>query len=189
LKEYGAMKIVTAACIVIAALAGSLALGGCLFVRETEHRIKLNDEGGGEALVRLIDIRSDGTTDSLVTADLEDMFASFEVNVEREFERRGRTLVGKKFVLEGDTLSAELRYTFGKLTAVEGLLVTGEELAIIVAEDREIVRTNGSVSAWHQNTQKIAWPRDAGRLMYRVRERAVPPSVLLGPKYRERVEQ
>jgi hypothetical protein len=183
------MKIVTAACVAVAALAGSLALSGCLFVRETEHRIKLNDEGGGEALVRLIDIRSDGTTDSSVTADLEDMLASFEGDVEKEFERRGRTLVGRKLVLEGDTLNAELKYTFGRLTAVEGLLVTAEELAIIVAEDREIVRTNGTVSAWHQNTQKIAWPRDARRLMYRVRERVVPPSVPLGPQYRKRVEQ
>ena len=183
------MKMTTAASAVLAILAGSIVLSGCLFVRETEHRIKLNDDGGGEAWVHLIDIRSDGQTDSSVTADLDDMLVSFKGDVEKEFERRGRTLVAKTFVLQGDTLNAELQYSFRKLSAIEGLLATSEELSIIVSQEREIVRTNGTVSPWHQNTQKISWPRDARRLLYRVRERVVPPSVLLGPKYRQRMEK
>jgi len=183
------MRITTSVRGLFAILAGSVILSGCLFVRETEHRIKVNEDGGGEAWIRLIDLRSDGTTDSSVTADLEGMLASFEGDVDKEFERRGRTLVAKKFLLKGDTLSAELQYSFGKLTAIEGLLVTPEELAIVVSQEREIVRTNGTVTAWHQNTQKIAWPRDSDRLFYRVRERVVPPSVMLGPKYRQRIEQ
>ncbi|MBP1653518.1 MAG: hypothetical protein H6Q28_74 [Bacteroidetes bacterium] len=183
------MKSTSVAVAVLAALAGSLMLGGCLLVRETEHRIKLNDDGGGEAWLRLVDIRSDGETDSAVTVDLEDMLASFERDVEREFELRGRTLVAKKFVLQGDTLSAELQYSFGKLAGIEGLLVNASELAIVVAEEREIVRTNGTVSPWHQNSQKISWPRDAQRLMYRVRERTVPSSVPLGPGYRQRMQK
>lgn len=183
------MRITASVRSLLAILAGSFVLSGCLFVRETEHRIRVNEDGGGEAWVRLIDIRSDGTTDSSVTADLEDMLASFEMEVDKEFERRGRTLVAKKLLLGGDTLNAELRYSFGRLTAIEGLLVTSEELAIIVSREREIVRTNGTVTAWHQNTQKISWPRDSARLLYRVRERVVPPSVMLGPKYRQRMEQ
>jgi hypothetical protein len=183
------MRITASVRTLLAILAGSLVLSGCLFVRETEHRIKVNEDGGGEAWVRLIDIRSDGTTDSSVTADLEDMLASSEGDVDKEFERRGRTLVAKKFLLKGDTLSAELQYSFRKLTSIEGLLVTSEELAIVVSQEREIVRTNGIVTAWHQNTQKISWPRDSERLFYRVRERVVPPSVMLGPKYRQRMEQ
>jgi hypothetical protein len=183
------MIITTSVRTLLAVLAGSFVLSGCLFVRETEHRIKVNEDGGGEAWVRLIDIRSDGKTDSSVAADLANMLASFEVDVDREFERRGRTLVAKKFLLKGDTLNAELQYSFGKLSAIEGLLVTSEELAIVVSQEREIVRTNGTVTAWHQNTQKITWPRNSERLLYRVRERVVPPSVMLGPKYRQRMEQ
>ncbi len=174
---------------VLAALAGALVLSGCLFVRETEHRIRLNSEGGGEAWVRLMDIRSDGQTDSSVTADLNDMLTSFLEDLQKDFERRGRTLAARKFLVQGDTLNAELQYTFTELTAVEGLLATNEEFAIIVSEEREIVRTNGTVGPWHQGAQKISWPRDAERLMYRVRERVVPPTVLLGPKYRQRLEK
>lgn len=183
------MTITTSVRTLLAVLAGSLVLSGCLFVRETEHRIKVNEDGGGEAWVRLIDIRSDGTTDSSVAADLDNMLASFEGDADKEFERRGRTLVAKQFLLKGDTLNAELRYSFGKLAAIEGLLVTSDQLAIVVSQEREIVRTNGTVTAWHQNTQKITWPRNSERLLYRVRERVVPPSVMLGPKYRQRMEQ
>jgi hypothetical protein len=172
----------------LAALGGALLLSGCLFIRETEHRIKLNDDGGGEAQVKLVDIRSDGTTDSAVTADIDVMLASYQGDIDVEFERRGRTLLSKKFLTSGDTLSAELQYSFRKLTAIEGLLVTANELSIIVAQEREIVKTNGTVSQWHQNSQKISWPRDAERLMYRIRERVIPPGVMLGRAYRQRIE-
>ena len=40
-------------------------LSGCILVRTTEHRISLRPDGGGEAVLRLIDIRSDETVDSL----------------------------------------------------------------------------------------------------------------------------
>jgi hypothetical protein len=179
------MKTLSTAITVAGMLLAPLLLDGCLFVRETEHRIKLNDEGGGEAMVRLVDIRSDGETDSAVTADMNDLLASFQGEVLKEFERKGRKLVGKRLTVQGDTLNAEFQYTFGSLASVEGLMVSAQELAIIVSEEREIVRTNGSVQAWHRNATKISWPRDAERLMYRVRERVVPSSVLLGPKYRQ----
>jgi hypothetical protein len=172
----------------LALLALALGLCGCLFVRETEHRIKLNDDGSGEAQLRLVDIRSDGATDSAVTSDLNDMMASFESDLEDEFARRGRTLEAKRLLVQGDTLNAELLYSFRKLTAIEGLMVTPDELAIIVGPEREIVRTNGTIRPWHQNSLKISWPRDAERMLYRIRERTVPPSVMLGSQYRTRTE-
>jgi hypothetical protein len=166
----------------------ALVLCGCLFVRETEHRVKLNDDGSGEAQLRLVDIRSDGATDSAVTADLNDMLASFESDLEDEFARRGRTLQAKRLLVQGDTLHAELQYAFRRLSAIEGLMVTPDELAIIVGPEREIVRTNGTVRPWQQNSLKISWPRDAERMLYRIRERTVPPSVMLGLHYRRRTE-
>ena len=53
-------------------LAVLVLLPGCILIRSTEHRISVNDDGTGEAVLRLIDLRSDEMADSLVAARLPD---------------------------------------------------------------------------------------------------------------------
>ncbi|MEW6509739.1 MAG: hypothetical protein AB1428_02135 [Bacteroidota bacterium] len=162
--------------------AGTL-LQGCLLVRSTEHRIWLNGNGGGEAIMRLIDIRSDGATDSARVRDFGIMMASVELDGLKEFEQFGRKVIKKQFRVSGDTLSAEITYTFAALEALEGMKVTEDEISVTVNDAREIVRTNGSVSSGELNTKHISWPRDARRLMYEISERSMPPSTSLAGLY------
>lgn len=96
-------------------LAAGVLFQGCLLVRTTEHRIKLNDGGGGEAYMRLTDIRSDGVTDSARFHDFGVMMASAELEGIKDFERNGRKVTSKQFLMNGDTLSAEITYTFTEL--------------------------------------------------------------------------
>lgn len=71
----------------VAALA--VALPSCLLIRTTEHRIRLNENGSGEAMMRLIDIRSDGKTDSALARDYSIMMASVQKEGVVEFEKGG----------------------------------------------------------------------------------------------------
>ncbi len=158
-------------------------LPGCLVIRTTEHRVRMNQDGSGDAVVKLIDIRSDGATDSAVVHDFEVMMASFEKNGVEDFEQAGRRVTDKVMYTRGDTLFAEISYTFPSLDAIEGLRITPEELFVVVSVDREIVRTNGKISQMEESSRKIAWSRDAGRLAYMIRERHMPPSTLLGALY------
>ncbi len=172
-------------------IACSLALGaalavilpGCLLIGTTEHRIKLNANGSGEAMMRLIDIRSDAPTDSALARDYSVMMASVQKEGVTEFEQGGRKVTSKKFYASGDTLTAELIYTFPRLDQVEGLKVKDDELFVVVHEGREIVRTNGKIRSWIHGSQRIVWPRDAKRLMYQIHEKALPPGVSLAPLY------
>jgi hypothetical protein len=165
--------------------ATSLLLPACLIVRTTEHHIKLNKNGGGEAMMRLVDIRSDARTDSLVARDYAVMMASVQNEGVKEFEKGGRKVKSKLFYAGGDTLSAEIVYSFPNLEQIEGLKIKKDELFIVVNEGREIVRTNGSVKSWIKNGHRIVWPRDATRLMYVITETALPPSVSLASLYRQ----
>jgi hypothetical protein len=167
------------------ALSASLAtfLPACLLIQTTEHRIKLNENGSGEATMRLIDIRSDAPTDSALARDYSVMMASVQKEGLTEFEQGGRKVLSKRFYASGDTLTAEINYTFPTLDQIEGLKVKKDELFVVVHEGREIVRTNGKVRSWVRGSQRIVWPRDAKRLMYQIREITLPKSVSLAPLY------
>jgi hypothetical protein len=159
-------------------------LSGCILVRTTEHRISLKPDGGGEAVLRLIDIRSDETVDSLAEGDFRVMMSSFEDEAIQDFEETGRTVSSKRLFARDDTLYAEIAYTFESLNAVEGLHVTDDELYVVINDSRDIVRTNGKVESWQKGSQRIVWDLDAARLFFQIREKSLPPSTSLARFYR-----
>lgn len=160
-------------------------LCGCILIRTTEHRISLNPDGSGEAVLRLIDIRSDETVDSLAERDFRIMMSSFEDDAVKEFEEGGRLVTGKQMFARKDTLYAEIAYTFESLEAIEGLRVTEDELYLIVNDSRDVVRTNGRVEEWQKNLHRIVWERDARRLFFQIREKVLPPSTSLARFYEQ----
>lgn len=172
--------------LLVSMLAG---LSGCILIRTTEHRISINDDGSGEAVLRLIDLRSDETADSLVRRDFRVMMSSFEREGIEDFSRRGRTVARKIMYAREDTLMAEISYTFESLDAVEGLHVTERELYVVVAGSRDVIRTNGRVEEWQDDARRIVWTRNARRLLFQIREKTLPPSVSLAPLYRELQEK
>lgn len=161
----------------------SVLLPGCLLVSTTEHRVKLNDDGSGEAVLRMIDIRSDGSSDSSVAVDFGFMMAAFDSEGVRQFEAEGRHITAKQFNVRNDTLVAEVTYSFKNLDAIEGLHITKDALYVVVGEDREILKTNGKTSSDKHNAVRITWSRDARRLMYTIRERSFPKSTSLAGMY------
>jgi hypothetical protein len=160
-------------------------LPGCIFVRTTDHRLRMNTDGSGQALLRLIDIRSDQAVDSLVTRDFDEMMLAYNKPGIEEFERTGRRVTSKQFSVHGDTLILEIAYTFQKLEAVEGLRLTADGIYVAVGEGREIVRTDGKVESWKGGTKRIVWDTDASHLQYVIRETNAPPTVSLASLYRK----
>jgi hypothetical protein len=168
----------------LATVAMLVLLPGCIFIRTTEHRISVNDDGSGEAVLRLIDLRSDETADSLVQHDFRIMMSSYEKEGEEQFSRQGRTITKKKLFTMGDTLNAEIAYTFEHLQTLEGMHVTIDEIYVVVPSSRRVVRTNGKIEPWTPEAVRIVWTRNARRLLYQITEVTIPPSTSLAPFYR-----
>ena len=157
---------------------------GCILIRTTEHRISVNEDGSGEAVLRLVDLRSDEMADSLVQRDFRIMISSYEKEGAEQFSREGRSITEKKLYTIADTLYAEIGYRFAQLTALEGMHVTGEEIYVVVPATRHVVRTNGKVQPWSSEAVRIVWKRDARRLIYQITENSLPPSTSLARFYR-----
>jgi len=164
-------------------LLAALLLPGCLLIRTTEHWVTLKPDGSGDAKLRLVDIRTDAPTDSLAARDYSVMMTSIEKEGIEEFERGGRKVTSKQFIASGDTLTAEITYTFPNINEVEGLKFRHNEMFLVVNEGREIVKTNGSVESWVKGAKRIVWPRDARHLMYQISEKKMPAARSLAPLY------
>jgi hypothetical protein len=168
---------------VLAVVALTAGLSGCILIRTTEHRINLRPDGGGEAVLRLIDIRTDELADSLAERDFRIMMSSFDQGGMDDFEQNGRQVTSKRLFTRNDTLYAEIGYTFNGLGAIEGLHVTRDELYLVVNDSRDIVRTNGRIEPYQNSSQRIVWDRDAQRLLFQIREKSLPPSTSLARLY------
>ncbi len=166
-------------------LAGILLVPGCILIRTTEHRITINEDGSGDAVLRLIDLRSDETVDSLIQRDFRIMLSSYESEGQEKFERDGRRISEKRLYARADTLYAEISYSFASLMDIDGLHVTETELYVVVPDGREVVRTNGRVAPWRGEDRRIVWKRDSRRLLFQIREKNLPPSTSLARLYRE----
>ncbi len=170
-----------------AALLVAMAFGGCLTVRTTEHRIRLNSDGSGDALMRLVDIRSDAETDSGVTADLEGLIEILRDSSGGGFATPTRRITAQQVFVSGDTLVGELAYTFNDYGDLEGVRVNDDEIFVIVPPEKAVVKTNGKVHDTGDGGVRIVWDRDETRLMYEITERFIRPSLSLAPLYRERI--
>jgi hypothetical protein len=164
----------------------ALMFGGCLLVRTTEHRIHLNGDGSGDAVMRFVDIRSDGETDSTVTGDFDELMTKLSDSTGGGFETGTRTITARRLVLDADTLNGEMAYEFAGFGDVEGLRITDDALSVLVSPERVVVKTNGTIEERSEGGVRIVWDRDARELQYEISERFVRPSTSLAGMYRKR---
>jgi hypothetical protein len=157
---------------------------GCLLVHSTEHHVRLNPDGSGEAILRLHNLRSDGVTDSAIASDVARLLTAYNVSGTAMFEQNTRKIQGKQFMIQGDTLGVEIRYTFKALEGVEGLRENADILFLAVGPDNEIVRTDGKVEPWMNDLRRIVWPREATHIFYVIRERTPRRSTSIVRWYR-----
>jgi hypothetical protein len=169
-----------------AVILSAFLLPGCLLVRTTEHRIRLSPDGSGDALLRLIDIRSDGDADSIVNADFNELMEMVDDTLAGGFETATRRITTKQLLLDADTLIGEVAYVFTEPGDIEGLRVTDDELTILVGPDRVVEQTNGSIEKRSEGGVRIVWDRDATLLTYVISERLVRSSTPLAALYRAR---
>ena len=158
-------------------------LQGCILVRVTEHRIHLNDDGSGDAVLRMIDLRSDAPEDSLIARDVRQMMQAYDKYGVEEFEQQGRKIVNKEFQVHGDTLILEISYLFPNPGAIEGLRRTKDDMYMVVGESREVVTTNGRIEKAKDGSQSIHWDSNGKQLLYIIKEKSLPPSRSLAGWY------
>jgi len=164
-------------------------LPGCLLVGRTEHRVEVSADGSAVVRVRYIDLRSDGETDSAVARDMEIFLDSFAAAGHGERLPPGMRLLGKRLMLEGDTLVAEVELAAPNLGLVDGLSLQDGRPTVVVPAGEQITWTNGAISRWHDGGLRIQWSASAPHLAFDVQPVPLSATRSLAPLYREHIEQ
>ncbi|MDH3252869.1 MAG: hypothetical protein OEM41_08755, partial [Ignavibacteria bacterium] len=167
----------------VLALVAAGILQGCIFVRTTDHRILFQKDGSGEGIMRLIDIRSDASSEQDVREDFDMLMKIYLGEGLEQFENAGRRITSKNLIVSGDTLTAEIRYGFTSRAVLGEMRATNEEMFVVIPADKVIGRTNGQVESFQGNARRIVWDVDVRRITYRISEKTLPKSVSLAPLY------
>lgn len=163
-----------------------LAVPGCLLVGHTQYRAEILPDGAARVVVRYIDLRSDGETDSAVVRDLDILLDSFRTSGEGEHLPPGMLLVEKHLGLQGDTLVAEVLLEATDLADMEGFSRQNGLPTVIVPAGQQITWTNGAVSRWHEGGLRIQWSDTARSIEFDVQPTNSSGARTLAPLYRER---
>jgi hypothetical protein len=161
-----------------------LVLPGCLLVGRTEHRIEVLGDGSARVRVRYIDLRSDGETDSAAARDMDILLDSFTAAGRGEHLPSGMRLLGKRLILEGDTLVAEVELAAPNLGLVEGVALQEGRPTVVVPAGEQITWTNGAISRWRDGGLRIQWSGSATHLGFDVQPVALSATRSLAPLYR-----
>ena len=162
------------------------AVPGCLLVGHTQYRAEILPDGSARVVLRYIDLRSDGETDSAVVRDLDILLDSFRSD--GEHLPRGVLLMEKHLGLQGDTLVAEVLLEAADLADMEGFSRQEGLPTVIVPAGQQITWTNGAVSRWHEGGLRIQWRDTARYIECDVRPSTNSGARTLAPLYRERQE-
>ncbi|HEY4644015.1 MAG TPA: hypothetical protein VIH68_04785 [Bacteroidota bacterium] len=169
--------------------AAALGINGCILVSAVDHQIRVNGNGSGVAVITFLDLRSDGLDDSTYFDDMNvllDLLGREEIE---EFEKDGKEILKKEFLLSGDTLSLRVEYEFKNLQTIEGVRETNEEIFFVVNESRQIVRTNGNIKGDPSGGKRMVWQTGSRFLSYLVKDAIPPKGRSLAQAYRLHLQQ
>ncbi len=151
-------------------LTAILGFHGCIMISAVEHRIKVNPDGSGIAVITFLDFRSDAVDDSVYAEDFNLLLDVLAEETIKEFETDGKKILRKELYLSGDSLSLRVEYEFRSLRSIEGIRLSNDEIFFMVDEWRQILRTNGVVENESWGGKRMVWKAGTRQLSYLVED-------------------
>lgn len=176
-----------------AGLAGLLVVAilgfhGCITVSAVEHRIKVNPDGSGIAVIKFLDFRSDAVNDSAYTEDLNQLLDILGQERIEEFEKGGKKILKKELYLSRDSLSLRVEYEFRSLQSIDGIRVSADKIFFVVDESRRVVSTNGEIENQNGGGKRMVWKAGARYFSYLIEDAVSPQGRSLSQAYRQWME-
>lgn len=184
--ETQVSKLLSARFAGLAGLLVVLILGfhGCITVSAVEHRIKVNPDGSGIAVIKFLDFRSDAVNDSAYTEDLNQLLDILGQERIEEFEKGGKKILKKELYLSRDSLSLRVEYEFRSLQSIDGIRVSADKIFFVVDESRRVVSTNGEIENQNGSSKRMVWKAGARYFSYLIEDADPPQGRSLSQAYR-----
>lgn len=135
-----------------------LLIQGCLQFNTVSYNVYINDDGTGTVKVFLHDIRSDADSVSQFERDKSNLFDNMLKSNEfiSSMKKEGKDITSRKLIKNGDTLDAEVVYSFDKISDVENIMKDKDFYYLTLEPTDSVIATNGEVIVTPEH-KRILW--------------------------------
>jgi len=162
-------------------------LSGCIDFYKVSYEINLETPDKGKAVVHLYDLRSDAANEKDFETDKQNLFqfALKSSDFLQSMKQEGKNIQSREVHVSGDTLDANVVYTFDSITSVENMQHDAGFFYLTLEPGDSVISTNGEVIS-SKDRKRILWDRSMKTLRFEMLSNTFTGKAykMLGPYYK-----
>ncbi|HKB86515.1 MAG TPA: hypothetical protein VKD08_10120 [Ignavibacteriaceae bacterium] len=164
-----------------------LNLSGCIDFYKVSYEINLETSDKGTAIVHLYDLRSDAEKEKDFETDKENIF-QFALKSDdflQSMKQEGKNIQSRQLFASGDTLNANVVYTFDSITSVENMQHDAGFFYLTLEPTDSVIATNGEIIS-SKDRKRILWDKSMKTLTFEILSNTFTGKAykMLGPYYK-----
>ena len=162
-------------------------LSGCIDFYKVSYEINLETPDKGTAIVHLYDLRSDAVKEKDLETDKQNIFqfALKSNDFLQSMKQEGKNIQKRELYVSGDTLDANVIYTFDSITSVENMQHDAGFFYLTLEPSDSVISTNGEIIT-SKDRKRILWDKSMKTLKFEILSNTFSGKSykMLGPYYK-----
>jgi hypothetical protein len=146
-----------------------LSLSGCIDFYKVSYTINLETPDKGTATVHLYDLRSDAGKEKDFETDKQNIF-QFALKSDdflQSMKQEGKNIQSRELYTTGDTLNANVIYSFDSITSVENMQHDAGFFYLTLEPTDSVISTNGEIIS-SKDRKRILWDKSMTTLKFEI---------------------
>lgn len=165
----------------------ALSLSGCIDFYKVSYTVNLETADKGTATVHLYDLRSDAEKEKDFETDKQNIF-QYALNSDdflQSMKQEGKYIQSRELYAEGDTLNANVVYSFDSITSVENMQQDAGFYYLTLEPTDSVISTNGEIIS-SKDRKRILWDKSMTTLKFEILSNTFSGESyrMLGPFYK-----
>ncbi len=164
-----------------------VSFSGCIDFYKVSYEIKLEAADKGTAYVHIYDLRSDAAKEKDLETDKQNIFqyALKSNDFLQAMKQEGKNIQSRELYVSGDTLNANVVYTFNSITSVENMQHDAGFFYLTLEPTDSVISTNGEIIST-KDRKRILWDKSMSTLRFEILSNTFSGKSykMLGPYYK-----
>jgi hypothetical protein len=164
-----------------------VSFSGCIDFYKVSYEIKLETPDKGTAYVHIYDLRSDAVKEKDLETDKQNIFqyALKSNDFLKAMKQEGKNIQSRELQVSGDTLDANVVYTFSSISSVENMQHDAGFFYLTLEPTDSVISTNGEIIST-KDRKRILWDKSMSTLRFEILSNTFSGKSykMLGPYYK-----
>jgi hypothetical protein len=164
-----------------------VSISGCIDFYKVSYEIKLDTPDKGTAYVHIYDLRSDAVKEKDLETDKQNIFqyALKSNDFLQAMKQEGKNIQFREVHVSGDTLDANVVYTFNSIASVENMQHDAGFFYLTLEPTDSVISTNGEIIST-KDRKRILWDKSMSTLKFEILSNTFSGKSyrMLGPYYK-----